>query len=442
MTAQQIFLLLRARYRVILFTLLGMIGAAVAITFILPKKYTATTMLVIDHKEPITDVELPKQLSPTYMQTQLDILNSRSVALQVVDDHNLILLVPEEERPLVTRASLADRLLKNLKVTPSQESRVVKLAFTSTDPSLAADLANGFARAYRSVTLELNVSSAQRNATWFSKQLEDLRKWLEEAQRKLASYQQKKGILSTHRRLDIETSRLEELARQIVTAQINASEAESRVKELDNMITNGVPVETLSEVRSNDAIQQLQTELLQQESLLAELSTTLGENHPQFKHTDANVKGLREKIAKEIQEIVKSFHGNATRLRTHANKLQEEFEMHRTKLLDLKQSLDQIPALEREVEDAERAYQLALQRFSDNTLESRIDEANVTILHEAVVPGRHSSPSLQKNLFVSAFLGTFLGIGLVVLAEMLNPRIRGERDIVEQVKVPLLGVLE
>lgn len=435
MTPQQLFLVLRARYKIILLTLLGIIGVTAAITLIIPKKYTATTSLVIDYKEPETDATLPRQLSPSYMQTQLDILESQSVALQVVDEHKLMLRVPEEQRPSTTRATLADELLENLEVTPSEESRVVKLAYTSTDPSLAADLANGFAKAFQRVSLDLNVSSARSSAKWIGKQLEDLRIWLEKAQRKLADYQQKNSILTTHERLDIETSSLEELARQVVAAQINASEAESRVKELDNMIANGmIPIETLSEVQSNDTVKRLQTELSQQESLLIELSDKLGENHPQYKHTVATINDLRDKIAKGI-------HGNAIYLRTHANVLQERLSAQRTKLLKLKQSQDQIPALEREVEDAKRAYQQALQQFSENTLQSRVDRTNVTILNEAVVPTQYSSPNLGKNLFLSAFVGTLLGMGLVVLAEILNPCIRGEEDF-KQMDVPLIGVLE
>jgi polysaccharide biosynthesis transport protein len=87
MTPHQLFLILRARYKLIFAMLLITVVAAIAVSLALPPRYKASTTLVIDFKsvDPITGTFLPVQLLlASYMATELDILESKTVALKVV----------------------------------------------------------------------------------------------------------------------------------------------------------------------------------------------------------------------------------------------------------------------------------------------------------------------------------------------------------------------
>jgi uncharacterized protein involved in exopolysaccharide biosynthesis len=77
--------ILVARWRVALGVLALVTLGAAAVNFLLPKRYTATASVLVDVKtpDPILGV-LPGVMSPAYMATQVDIIESDRVGLQVV----------------------------------------------------------------------------------------------------------------------------------------------------------------------------------------------------------------------------------------------------------------------------------------------------------------------------------------------------------------------
>ncbi|MFZ5595226.1 MAG: chain length determinant protein EpsF [Pseudomonadota bacterium] len=449
MSFQQFLQILRARYRVILITLLVTVGTTAAVTYFLPNQYTASAVMVVDFKEPVTDAAaLPIQLAPSYMATQLDILQSRKVALKVIDNLKLA-DVPAVKGQFIeatdgqgsVREWLVDVLLKKLTVEPSRESRLMTISYESTDPRFSAALANAFAQAYIDTTLELSVEPARKSADWFDNQLADLRTRVEQAQRKLSIYQQSRNITAADERLDVETARLAELTSQLVAAQAQTYDAEGRQRQMEEMIAKGVSVETLPEILSNGFIQSLKAELLRQEAKLAELSEQLGANHPQYQRTVAEVKSLRDKLNKEMTSITSGLRNNARLARSREDSVRASLEAQRARVLKFKQSRDEIPTLTREVESAQRAYDTAMERYNQSSMQSRVNLTNVVLLNPAAEPVKPSSPKVVLNMALSVFLGAMLGLGLALLFEMLDRRVRAEQDLSEVMGLPVLGVL-
>jgi chain length determinant protein EpsF len=449
MSLQQFLQILRARFLLIFLTLLITVGTAAAVTYFLPNQYTASTVLVVDFKEPVIDAAaLPISLSPSYMATQLDILQSRKVALKVIDNLKLAdspavrdqFLEATEGRGTV-RDWLADVLIKKLEIEPSRESRLMTINYESTDPQFAAALANAFAQAYIDTTLELSVEPARKAAEWFEKQQQDLRNRVEQAQRKLSAYQQNKNITATDERLDVETARLAELTSQIVAAQAQTYDMESRQRQMEEMLAKGTSMEALPEVLVNGFIQSLKAELLREEAKLADLSEKLGTNHPQYQRAVAEVKNLREKLNKEMVSITSGIRNNAKLAQSRETALKTSLEAQKARVMMFKQSRDEIPTLMREVESAQRAYDVALERYNQSAMQSRINQTNVVVLNPAVAPVEPSSPKVLLNMVLSVFLGLMLSFGLALLTEMLNRRVRSEQDLSEALESPVLGVL-
>ncbi|RYF52133.1 MAG: chain length determinant protein EpsF, partial [Cytophagaceae bacterium] len=138
MNFTQFLLILRARYKIILLTLLITVATTVVVSLLLPKTYKATTSLVLNYKgvDPVTGLTLPAQLMPGYMATQVDIINSPRIALKVVDDLKLAdspvvkeQFMADTEGKGTIRDWLANLLLKNLDVVPARESSVLNIAF-------------------------------------------------------------------------------------------------------------------------------------------------------------------------------------------------------------------------------------------------------------------------------------------------------------------------
>ncbi len=222
----------------VVLTIAVTVTTAWLITMQLPERYRATTSLVINFQtDNPFESALPAQLSNSYMSTQLDILRSRKVADNVVSS-----LSEQEQRQLAAEllpasvnldsptlaARLSPQIRSNLVIEPSRDSRVVEIGYESTSRELAARLANAYVNAYMAVTLELNVDPARRNAAWFEEQLTILRARLQAATSRLTAFQRENGIVALDERLDTEASRLNEQTRNLVTAQAEKFDVQSR----------------------------------------------------------------------------------------------------------------------------------------------------------------------------------------------------------------------
>ena len=86
MNLHQFLLILRARYKLILFMLLATVATTAVVSLMLPRQYIAASAVVIDVKspDPIVGMYLPAISMPGYMATQADVINSDRVAQKVV----------------------------------------------------------------------------------------------------------------------------------------------------------------------------------------------------------------------------------------------------------------------------------------------------------------------------------------------------------------------
>src|SRR5688572_30093842 len=91
MNLTQLLLILLARKRIILATLLVTVSLTMLVSLSLPKTYQATASVLLNYKgmDPLTGIVMPSQLLPGYMATQIDIISSKNVAARVVDQLKL-----------------------------------------------------------------------------------------------------------------------------------------------------------------------------------------------------------------------------------------------------------------------------------------------------------------------------------------------------------------
>jgi succinoglycan biosynthesis transport protein ExoP len=68
-----------------------------------------------------------------------------------------------------------------------------------------------------------------------------------------------------------------------------------------------------------------------------------------------------------------------------------------------------------------------------------VSQVSVSVLSDATVPSSPVSPSVVLNLVVGFILGTALGLGIAILRELLDTKIRSERDVVAITDSPIIG---
>ena len=64
-----------------------------------------------------------------------------------------------------------------------------------------------------------------------------------------------------------------------------------------------------------------------------------------------------------------------------------------------------------------------------------------TVLAPAVVPGGPSSPNVPRNLGLGLLVGLLLGVGLAILQQLMNTKIRNDQDVRALSDSPILGAI-
>ncbi|PSJ16443.1 chain length determinant protein EpsF [Nitrosomonas supralitoralis] len=436
MDFSRFFLIILARHKLILFTLIMTISTTLLVSLLMPKSYKSTAVMVLTQKgaDPVTGLIMSPQQITGYMATQLDIIKSSRTALMVVDqlrlDQNEAVISQHKQSnsSLGMREWLAALLLNNLEIETSRDSSVIRISFKGTDPAFTSIIANAFANAYQEISVRLTAEPSQKAASYFTDHLNVLRNRLEVAQKKLTEYQHSHGIVDADSRLDIETKRLNDLASQLVVAQADRIGADSK---FDGASRTS---EALSITR-NAVINNLKINLAQAESKFSEISQKLGKNHPSYIGAKAEVDKLRSELSRHISFTDRS----ALNQEVEISKALEE---QKQKILTLNRSRDELQILERDVEGAHQAYNSAMQRLNQTTLEGQSTLSSVSILDVAKIPENPDSPKVLLNLVLSAFLGTLLGVGAGLLAEMIDRRVRSAEDLVDVLHAPVLGIIK
>src|SRR5262245_58907294 len=184
MDLNQFILALKARRKAFMLVLGATIFAALAIALVLPKKYVSSTTILLDARD---EQQLTPALRATareragYLQTQIDLIQSSKVAKRVVRDLKYTQqpgVREQYERDTGGLGTIEDwaaaTLLKGVRAD-SSGSNITTVQATDSNPKLAADVANGFAKAYVDTSLELRTEPTRKAAVWFEEQLKTLR---------------------------------------------------------------------------------------------------------------------------------------------------------------------------------------------------------------------------------------------------------------------------
>lgn len=446
MTPARLLLVLKSRWALVLSVWLGVLALVGLVTALQPKAYSANAVLLVDVKgaDPLgSNAPAQPNAADAYMAAQTDILLSERVARHVIAAQRLADATDSDARRRWQSESggqgdyiawLAEDLRKNLDVRPTKESGIVKIFYTAPEREEAARMANAYVKAYMDTALQLRVETARQHSAFFDERSRQLRDRLEAAQARLSEYQRRNGLVAVvpEERLDIESARLNELSTQLTQLQALGNESGSRQVQAR---ANGA---TSPEVLANATIANLNAELSRQQARLSEMVTRLGDEHPSIVELRANVAQLRNQIASETRRVTASLGVNDAVNQSRIAQTRVALEAQRAKVLQLKAQRDEASVLQREVQQAQAAYDSLGTRVTQALLESQSNLSNISLLKTATPPARMSSRQYLLNLGVAGLLGLVFAVAVAIWREQHDRRLRCEQDVVELLELPLL----
>lgn len=437
-----------ARRVLVLAALAASLLAAIAISLAISPRYQASTTVVVDlfAFDRIGGAQMSPMAMNQYMATQLGILKSNRVALDVVK--RLALAEDPKMRADFNRATAgegrfddwaAERLLRNLDVRPARESGVVELVATARDAKIAAATADAFAAAYIDTVLALRTDPARETTAFFNETSRGLNQELASAQSRLSQFQDSRGLVAAEERLDSENARLEQLSIQLSQAQAQSADARTRQTLARQASARNGDVGSLPDILASGMIQSVKTDLAREENRLKALAERLGPNHPEYQSANEELGLVKKRLAAEIARVVGAIDNTARLAADREAELRAAVNAQRERVQQLRRARGDAQLLARDVERSQRSLDIVRERQSATNLESQARQTNIAVLNPAVVPIDPSYPKLGLNVAIATLLGLLLGVSLAVTAEFADRRIYRREELQAALALPVLA---
>jgi polysaccharide biosynthesis transport protein len=435
---------------------LGAIAGTLINTFIKPRYVAEATLIIEQPVNPATPVgaggntiqQAPPRLEPVTdrdVAAQISIISSTETANLVIKQLDLANVkefsevneqsgiqqfltswgFKEDENRLSPERRVRARLEDGVSVYQYPGSNLIGIKYTASDPQLAADIANNWAKAFILSSEDKQLGSAGRNREWLARQIEDLRVKVSDSEREAESFRAQSGLIKGERDT-LSTQEISELNTQITLANNTKGEADAKLKEIKAVLANKGAVDTSNDVISSPTVQQLSEKLVAARSKLTEVSAIYLEKHPRNIAARKDVADLERQIRREALKIVDSLDGQAkvagSRLATLENKLAE------LKKQAASENLDEVRLreLERNAAANRTLLESLLVRYAEaNAVRTVAPMVGVArLIQEAIVPNQVSFPKRGPVLLLASMAGLALGLGLAFLLSLLSATTR------------------
>jgi succinoglycan biosynthesis transport protein ExoP len=429
----------RWRLEILIFaTVVLLVGIWTAMS---PKGYSAQASLLFDDRsiEPGQSTQAQQDTTAALMSTVADVIQSDSLAADVSRR-----LQFDQSPAYIDRWRAATRgatdinawigrsLRSGLDVLPDKGSRVLTIQYTSVDPALSAEVANGFAQSYVEARLKSRTDPARTYAQWYRDRTQDVRSKLEQAQSKLSAFQKQTGIVDSET-FNAENNRLTALASELAAAEGSAADSGARA---------GTSASQSPEVQGSGVVQGLRAQIAQKTAALSEMSAQLGPNHPDRIAASAELEALRSKLSAEIGNATSSIEVASHSANAKEADLRQRVDAQRARMLSLSNAQNQFSVLQHDVDSARAAYDAVNMKLGDMRLQSEAPTTNVTQLDKAVAPSFPAKPNIPLRILLSVVLGSMLAIGATLGLEIWRPLVRSESSLATWTGAPVIGHLD
>ncbi|MHA3842284.1 GumC family protein [Sphingomonas aestuarii] len=457
---------IRWRYVIIGITAACVILGLIA-TLLMTPQYTATTEIEIQRESnqltnfqgAETETSIADQ---EFYQTQYGLLQSRTLAervaaqLRLIDDPAFFERFGvdadepgfEQAGGRYTAAGRATRqrvagelLLDNLAVSPTRLSRLVDINFTSPDPQFSAQVVNAWAENFIQTNLERKVQATAYGRNLLERELTQAKERLDESQRQLVGYATDQRLINlpTQGNTEGTTSERSIVADDLVALNTALSQATADRIAVEARYRQAGRAGASSEALRNQAINNLRQRRAELAAEYQELMVQFEPEYPAARAIQSQISQLDRSIASEETRVSNSLLADYRQAQEREQGLQTRVDQLKSSFLDDRRRSIQYNIFQQEVDTNRALYDGLLQRYKEIGVAGGVGVNNVSVVDQADVPQRPSSPRLLVNLAIALLAGLGLGAAAAFALEQMDEAIADPAEVERRLGLPLLG---
>ncbi len=428
----------------------------------MPTSYSARVRLLYEANNVATSVLTNAGISYPMswnnpVDTQLQLITTRPNVEEVIKrlglDQGVARISPEG-------------ILGGLSAEVDRNTDIIVLRYSSNDPERTVRVVNEVGRVFVERNRSYHKEAARQTRQFIEEQLTKTEVMLNEAEDELARFRLTNKVFQVSSLGGLTAERLAEIDSTFIDMDmekrmIAAKQAEAR-RHLE--LTDLGLARRLEKLRADSLYAALQGAVTKEEAQLAVDKATYTEDSLEVRNAEARMSKLKSSLTARVRAVVGAGLDDrdlmAGRTATEQKYLEDlvkaESELAiisaRAGALESKRGVyesrfAELPAKDRELTQlmrrqaaAAETYNVFVRRMQEMRITEAINVGNVRIVEEASVAAAMIAPK-SKLVGLACALGFVFGIGLALLVEFLDDRIRRPEEAENVLELPILGLL-
>jgi len=444
-------ILWRRRWTVLVASVVALAGGFCYIQRATPR-FQSTSRVYVEQSTPKIFRDMDEGMlsrSTNYLYTQAELLNSTPILAEAMKTGSL-----DRLKTFVNASNKMMALHRGLETAVGKKDELLSVSFKSPYPEEAAHIVNTVVDAYvtfhgqrkRNTSGELLKILTQEKTTR-DKELND------KLQAMMDFKQKNEGLaLGSGENNNVILRNLERLSAVLTEAQLATVESKSFYTVAQKMEADPeslrqfvVAQRTRNVYISTDEATALRAGLLQLQRDRADSLNQLKPDAPGIAAQDAEIKRLQEQIVTLDREFAKSQLAVAEQ-EYQANQEKEQelakyFEQQRQDAVQLNNQVAQYTVLQSQYEQTKKLCDVLDDRIKELSVIEETGALNITVLETAEPALTPCEPQKAKAMAMALALGLFAGMGLALLREWKDQRLRSTEEISALLGLPVLGAI-
>ncbi len=449
--------LLHRRYKLILTTIVLIVGVAAIYAFSLTPTYTASTLILVDTQ--VKDLLDPNSQTSSIssdnarIDSEVEILKSDNILLDVIKQQNLI-----SDEEFGVKLNWRDRLMSILRIKDAKISSgndalqfvlgklrdaisvkrkgltyLISVSATSVSPEKAAKTANNVAMVYVEAQVQSKIDNIIAARDILQSRMSTASNAIILAEQSFDSF-----ILDNIDTITRETGRndIAQMRKALETTAANQLDASASAEQIAKNISlkNWVAI---SQNLQDEAFNELQ----RQRNQIANQLSQMASDSQQVINLRLELANIEDSLMASAQNGLGALRQTISSDQAKVSKLRQQI---RTSVINSNLPADilaQIYEIQQNAQIARTQYQTLLTRVSELGAQAQTQVADSRIVSLALAPSSPSFPNKKLILLLAALSALGLGIGLALLYENFVGGFISEGQVESVLRLPVIATM-
>lgn len=396
---------LRENGRRILTLALALFALGVVVLMVLPVRYAATALVVVDPRElrvtPDQDVLPGIGQDAAALQSQIEIAKSDGFLRPLIEK----LKIAEDDDiagGYTDMTRLLEKFRNRLDISRRGLTYVIAISFTSNSAERAAHYANAIADAFVASQRSVRSDATDEAAGWLKDRLKTLNERLRASEDAVAAFRLEHKILNAGKDSTTQQLRVTDLNQQVSAARLRTEEAKARYEQVQRDLKANVegPVK-------QDLLSMLRAQRSTLNDQIAQKKAVYGDRHPDLAISYSQLADLNRQIEVERKKNIDTAKSEYEAQLEQQNALEKQLKTVETQMLVDGQALVKLQELQRDADANKNIYEQFLSRFKTTNEQRQLQSSQTKIASLAIPPLRSTRPPLALLLAALA-IGSLL----------------------------------